>query len=145
MWTPSGLGYPTTMVGIPRQWNPNSSGTTQGRAAGRAAGAKFRGAMSRRAPSRQGSRAAARSRYTLMDMDVRSLTRRFLMTALAVAVLAAAGAVCLALPGPAGSAASAGEHGATTLLGRAPGSLAELQKEAPVSYTHLRAHETRHD
>src|SRR5665647_1059129 len=130
MWTPSGLGYPTTMVGIPRQWNPNSSGTTQGRAAGRAAGAKFRGAMSRRAPSRQGSRAAARSRYTLMGMDARSLTRRFLMTALAVAVLAAAGAVCLALPGPAGSAVSAGEHGATALLGRAPGSLAELQKEA---------------
>src|SRR5450756_1002486 len=86
--------------------------------------------MSRRAPSRQGSRAAARSRYTLMDMDVRSLTRRFLMTALAVAVLAAAGAVCLALPGPAGSAVPAGEHGATALLGRAPGSLAELQKEA---------------
>src|SRR5450759_4146590 len=88
------------------------------------------GAMSRRAPSRQGSRAAARSRYTLMDMDVRSLTRRFLMTALAVAVLAAAGAVCLALPGPAGSAVPAREHGATALLGRAPGSLAELQKEA---------------
>src|SRR5665647_1834968 len=52
------------------------------------AGAYFRGAMSRRAPSRQGSRAAARSRYTLMDMNVRSLTMRFLRTA--VAVLAAA-------------------------------------------------------
>src|SRR5450759_1535645 len=84
--------------------------------------------MSRRAPSRQGSRAAARSRYTLMDMNVRSLTRRFLRTA--VAVLAAAVAVCLAVPGPAGSAVSAGDHGATALLGRAPGSLAELQKEA---------------
>lgn len=65
-----------------------------------------------------------------MDMDVRSLTRRFLKTAVAVAVLAAAVAVCLAVPGPAGSAVSAGDHGATALLGRAPGSLAELQKEA---------------
>jgi peptidoglycan hydrolase CwlO-like protein len=65
-----------------------------------------------------------------MDMDVRSLTRRFLKTALAAAAVAAAGAVCLALPGPAGSTVSAGEHGATSLLGRAPGSLAELQKEA---------------
>jgi len=63
-----------------------------------------------------------------MDMNVRSLTRRFLRTA--VAVLAAAVAVCLAVPGPAGSAVSAGDHGATALLGRAPGSLAELQKEA---------------
>jgi peptidoglycan hydrolase CwlO-like protein len=63
-------------------------------------------------------------------MDVRSLTRRFLKTALAVAALAAAGAVCLALPGPAGSVVLAGDHGATALLGRGPGSLAELQKEA---------------
>jgi len=55
-----------------------------------------------------------------MDMDVRSLTRRFLRTALAVAVLAAAGAVCLALPG---AAVWARDHGAK-------GSLAELQKEA---------------
>ena len=63
-------------------------------------------------------------------MDARSLTRRFLRTAIAAAVVAAAGAVCLALPGPAGSAVSAGEQGATAILGRAPGSLAELQKEA---------------
>jgi peptidoglycan hydrolase CwlO-like protein len=55
-----------------------------------------------------------------MDMDVRSLTRRSLKTALAVAVLAAAGAVCLALPA---AAVSAGAHAA-------PNSLAELQKEA---------------
>jgi len=47
-----------------------------------------------------------------MDMDVRSLTRRFLKTALAVAVLAAVGAVCLAPPAP------------------AAGSLAQLQREA---------------
>ncbi len=47
-----------------------------------------------------------------MDMDVRSLTRRFLKTALAVAVLAAVGAVCLAPAAP------------------AAGSLAELQREA---------------
>ncbi len=46
--------------------------------------------------------------------------RRLLKTALAVAVLAAAGAVCLALLGP---AALAKDHDAT-------GSLAELQKEA---------------
>jgi peptidoglycan hydrolase CwlO-like protein len=55
-----------------------------------------------------------------MDMDVRSLTRRFLRTAIAAAVLAAAGAVCLALPA---AAVSAGDHGA-------PRSLAELQREA---------------
>ena len=55
-----------------------------------------------------------------MDMDVRSLTRRSLKTALAVAVLVAAGAVCLGLPA---AAVSAGAQGA-------PGSLAELQKEA---------------
>jgi len=53
-------------------------------------------------------------------MDVRSLTRRFLRTAIAAAVLAAAGAVCLALPA---AAVSAGDHGA-------PRSLAELQREA---------------
>jgi peptidoglycan hydrolase CwlO-like protein len=53
-----------------------------------------------------------------------------LRTALAVAALAAAGAVCLALPGSAASAVLAGEQGATSLLGRAPDSLAELQKEA---------------
>ena len=47
-----------------------------------------------------------------MDMDVRSLTRRFLKTALAVGVFAAVGAVCLAPPAP------------------AAGSLAELQREA---------------
>jgi peptidoglycan hydrolase CwlO-like protein len=55
-----------------------------------------------------------------MDMDVRSLTRRSLKTALAVAVLVAAGAVCLGLPAAAVSADAQG----------APGSLAELQKEA---------------
>jgi peptidoglycan hydrolase CwlO-like protein len=55
-----------------------------------------------------------------MDMDVRSLTRRYVKTALAVAVLAAAGAVWLALPA---AAVSAGAQGA-------PGSLAQLQKEA---------------
>ena len=65
-----------------------------------------------------------------MDMDARSLTRRLLRTALAVAALAAAGAVCLALPGSAASAVLAGEQGVTSLLGRAPDSLAELQKEA---------------
>ena len=53
-----------------------------------------------------------------------------LKTALAVAVLAAAGAVGLALPGPAGSAVLAGDHGASALLGRAPDSLAQLQREA---------------
>jgi peptidoglycan hydrolase CwlO-like protein len=65
-----------------------------------------------------------------MDMDARSPIRRFLRTALAAAALAAAGAVCLALPGPAAAAVLAGDHGATSLLGRAPGSLAELQREA---------------
>jgi len=47
-----------------------------------------------------------------MDMDLRNLTRRFVKTALAVAVLAAVGAVCLAPAAP------------------AAGSLAELQREA---------------
>ena len=47
-----------------------------------------------------------------MDMDVRSHTRRFLKTALAVVVLAAVGLVCLAPPAP------------------AAGSLAQLQREA---------------
>ena len=65
-----------------------------------------------------------------MDMDARSLTKRSLKTALAVAVLAAAGAVCLAAPMPAGSAVVADGRGATSLLGRAPDSLAALQKEA---------------
>ena len=55
-----------------------------------------------------------------MDMDVRNPTTRLLRTALAVAVLAAAAAVCLALPGSAVSAKGKA----------APGSLAELQKEA---------------
>ncbi len=55
-----------------------------------------------------------------MDMDVRNPIRRLLTTALAVAVLAAVAAVCLAL---AGSAVSAKGKAA-------PGSLAELQKEA---------------
>ena len=55
-----------------------------------------------------------------MDMDVRSLTRRFLRTAIAAAVLAAAGAVCFSLPA---AAVSAGDHGT-------PRSLVELQKEA---------------
>jgi peptidoglycan hydrolase CwlO-like protein len=55
-----------------------------------------------------------------MDMDVRNPTTRLLRTALAVAVLAAAAAVCLALPGS-----------AVLAKGKAaPGSLAELQKEA---------------
>ncbi len=65
-----------------------------------------------------------------MDMNARNLTRRLLRTALAVAALAAAGAVCLALPGSAGSVVVAGEQRASTLLGRAPDSLAELQKQA---------------
>jgi len=47
-----------------------------------------------------------------MDMDLRNLTRRIVKTALAVAVLAAVGAVCLAPAAP------------------AAGSLAELQREA---------------
>jgi peptidoglycan hydrolase CwlO-like protein len=65
-----------------------------------------------------------------MDMNARTPTRRLLRTALAVAALAAAGAVGLALPGAAGSAVVAGGHGASALLGRAPDSLAELQKQA---------------
>ena len=51
---------------------------------------------------------------------MRSLTRRFLGTALAAAALAAAAAVCLALPAP---AVLARDHGA-------PSSLAKLQSEA---------------
>jgi peptidoglycan hydrolase CwlO-like protein len=65
-----------------------------------------------------------------MHMDARTVTRRLLATALAVAALAAAGAACLALPGHAGATVLLGGHGATGLLGRAPDSLAELQKEA---------------
>ncbi|MCX6362852.1 MAG: hypothetical protein NTW58_01515 [Actinobacteria bacterium] len=65
-----------------------------------------------------------------MDMNAPRLTRRLLKTAVAVAVLTAAGTVCLAMPGPAGSAVSAGDHSASVLLGRAPDSLAALQKEA---------------
>ncbi len=56
--------------------------------------------------------------------------RRLLATALAVAALATAGAVCLALPAPAGSAVLAGDQGAIVVAARAPGSLAKLQGEA---------------
>jgi peptidoglycan hydrolase CwlO-like protein len=63
-------------------------------------------------------------------MDACSLIRCLLKTALAAAALTAAGAVFLALSGSAGSAVVAGEHGVTGLLGRAPDSLARLQKEA---------------
>jgi peptidoglycan hydrolase CwlO-like protein len=65
-----------------------------------------------------------------MDMHARNRRRRFLTTALAVAALAAVAAFGLALPGPAGSVVPAGEQSTSALLGRAPVSLAELQKEA---------------
>jgi len=56
--------------------------------------------------------------------------RRSLATALAAAVLAAAGAVCLALPAPAGSVVLAGGQGAIVVMARAPDSLSKLQREA---------------
>jgi peptidoglycan hydrolase CwlO-like protein len=65
-----------------------------------------------------------------MDMDVRSPTRRFLLTAVAAAALAAAAVAGLALPGTSRSAVPAGRDGASAFLGRAPDSLAKLQSEA---------------
>ena len=56
--------------------------------------------------------------------------RRSLATALAVAALAAAGAICLALPAPAGSVVLAGDQGAIVVMARAPDSLSKLQSEA---------------